>query len=165
MRGCGRIRQSLVPLQPIIHQYVEIKRSRRVEIFTHASVTELNFKQGFEQIMGGERGFNQRHCVDEIRLIQSAPAARCDKARNAPADGSMEGAPTPQMRSVSARPDYPGCCLIRYMPGKRRDDLTCDSWYRTIPARPQLHCRGSRHRRRRIFGGHGFFGASFSPRP
>ena len=59
----------LVPLQLIIHQYIQIKRSRRVEIFTHAPMTMLDFKQGFKQIMGGERSFDLRHGVDEIRLI------------------------------------------------------------------------------------------------
>ena len=48
----------LVPLQLIIHQYVEIKRSRSIEIFTHAPVITLDFEQGFKQIMGGERSFD-----------------------------------------------------------------------------------------------------------
>src|SRR5690606_15541869 len=67
--GMWQSQATLVPLQPIIHEYVEIKRSRGVGIFTHAPVIALDFQQGFEQIMGGEGGFNQRHRIDEIRLV------------------------------------------------------------------------------------------------
>ena len=60
----------LVALQIIIHQYIQIKRSRSIGIFTHASVIMLNFEQSFEQVMRCKSGLDMRHRVDEIGLIK-----------------------------------------------------------------------------------------------
>ena len=52
-----------------IQHDIQIERTRRIGKFAHAAVDALYRQQGFEQCMGFQRGVDQRHRIDEIRLI------------------------------------------------------------------------------------------------
>ena len=62
----------IAALQVVVHKDVEIEGSGTVAMFAHPSMMVLDIEQGFEQLVWGQASFDQRHGVDEIRLVQSA---------------------------------------------------------------------------------------------